>query len=131
MKGLALDYVILFVILLATALVVISLVVYFSDNIKNFLKGKMSEEKVETQTIEAASFSTEQLATYAKACWDKTGENYKQDAICYILRGDMSSVDLDLLENSVSFPLEANFDPTKNIVIVKYVYLGHKIVMEN
>jgi len=131
MKGLALDYVILLIILLATALVVISLVVYFSDSIKRFIQSKTSGNKIEAQTIEATSFSTEQLATYARACWDKTGENYREDAVCYILRGDMSSVDTAALESLVSFPLEANFDPSKNIVVVKYAYIGHKIVMEN
>jgi len=131
MKGLALDYVIKLIILLAVALVVINLVLYFSGQIKQFIRKRTSNTTVNTEIINATSFSTGQLATYARACWDKTGENYKEDAICYILRGNMKSVDVEKLKKLVNFPLEVNFKQDKNIVVIRYSYIGHKIVMEN
>jgi hypothetical protein len=128
LKGLALDYVIKLIILLAVALVVISLVIYFANNVKSFLKSKQ-QPKVKPQIINASSFITSQVKAYMEACWSK-GEEIKEDTLCYILKGDLTQIDKDNLKK-VDFRTSVDFDETKRILIIRYERLGRKVVVEN
>lgn len=134
-QGMALDTVVKFIILIVVALVVIGLVIYFSDDIKNYLKnwlGKSNEVKV--QKIEADSFSTTQVMTYIRGCWDMTGENFHEDVTCYILVGDLSGVDKYALGNTLSSPAEADvskFDPSKTMVIISFEDVGNIVHVES
>jgi diphthamide synthase subunit DPH2 len=139
MKGLALEYVVKWIILLSVALIVISLMVYFSDYIKRWLKGQTSEGKVEVREITKDYFSSGEILAYALSCWDKTGEKYREDAICYILKGDFSNVDTYWIEDEFvkRYPTSPpsidiqNFDTTKDIVIIKFREFDKTIVISN
>ena len=132
MKGLALEYVVKLVILLVVALVVINLILYFSNEIKPIIH-PMDKGEVKTEIIEAKSFSTSQVATYVRACWEKTGPTYDKDEVCYILKGDTTSVDKELLKNLVKdiAIVKDDLNLSKNIIVIKYVFFGHKVVVEN
>ena len=136
MKGiLALDVVVKWIILSVVALVVISLVIYFSDKIRGFIENKMDkDEEIETQMIESDKFSTSQLATYIRGCWDKTGERFYEDVICYILKGDVSGADIDLLEIALEQPAQvdvSNFMPSKKTTIIRFEDLGNIVYVES
>ncbi len=133
MKALALESVIKVVIFTATALVLLNLLLYFSGAIKNFLHSELKpEEKVEAELIEAQSFSSAQIASYINSCWDRTGEYYKGDAVCYILKGDMSSVSVSEVKALVKINTDlSGFDPSKNIAIIEFRDLDNKIVVKS
>lgn len=133
MKALALESVVKFIIMIAAASVLLSLVLYFSEEIKSFIGHKLhKDEKVQTKLIEVSSFTYSQLASYIISCWDKTGEDYNEDVICYILKGDMSSVSSSDIENTIDVPVDlSEFDNTKDIAIIEFDSLGKVIVVKS
>jgi len=134
MKGLALETVVRWIILLVVAAVVISLVLFFYNDIKRFVKSWLEGEKPKAEVIEASKFSTSQVITYIKACWDKTGERFDENIVCYILKGDVSGVDTDLLQNALRSPAQvetSKFDPTKNVTIIRFEDIGNKVIVES
>lgn len=135
MKGdMSLEYIIKFLILLIVAAVVISMLISFSDDIKTKIRDMFGkEEEIKTNSIDADSFSTAQIRTYMNSCWEKTGERYNKDFICYILKGDVSSVDKENLRQGVYgavVVLDA-FDTTKKVTIIRFVDVGNKIIVES
>lgn len=135
MKGLALEAVVKLIILIVVALVVIGLMIYFSDDIKKFVENLFKEEpEPQAEIVESSKFSTAQIRTYMRACWDKTGEKFRKDVICYILKGDVSEVDTDLLSTAVEAPAQVDlskFNPLKNVTIIRFQDLGNKIILES
>ncbi len=139
MKGLALEYIIQWIVLLAVAMIVISIIIYFSENIKRFLKRQTEETRVEPQEIRKGSFSSWEILTYAYACWDKTGERFRKDVTCFYLFGDFSNVDKDwiLQQFSQRYPGDkpridlGSFDTSKEYAKIKFRELDCTIVVEN
>lgn len=134
MRGLALEYVVKWIILLVVALVLINLVIYFSDEIKTFLTNWMEKERPKAEVVEASKFSTAQLITYIKACWDKTGETFKTDVVCFVLKGDVNGVDKNLLLGAVDYPASVDvsgFDTSKKMTLIRFVWGVKKIVVES
>lgn len=135
MKGLALETVVKWIILLVVAGVVINLVLFFSDRIVIFIRGFMEPDKTpKTDIIESDQFSTAQVKTYMRACWDKTGERFDMDVICFVLKGDMSGVDKDSLANAADPPASvdvAKFDKSKNMAVVRFEDIGNRIILES
>jgi hypothetical protein len=135
MKGLALETVVQWIILLVVATVVISLVLYFSDEIKMYVESWMNPgEGPKAEIIESSQFSTSQVKTYMRACWDRTGERFKKDVVCYILKGDVSGVNADDLKNAVETPASidtSKFEQLKNVTIIKFEDVGNKIIVES
>ncbi len=135
MKGLALETVVQWIILLVVATVVISLVLYFSDEIKMYVENWMKpDEGPKAEIIDSSQFSTSQVKTYMRACWDRTGERFKKDVICYILKGDVGSVNVDDLKNAVESPASVDtskFEQLKNVTIIKFEDVGNKIIVES
>jgi len=139
MKGLALEYVIQWIVLLAVAMIVITMITYFSDDIKRFLNRQTKEAKVETMEVNKEYFTSGEIFAYALSCWDKTGERYKEDAVCFYLFGDFSEVDKEWIyeqfldrypEGKPTIDLE-NFDTSKNYAKVKFRRIDFAIVVEN
>ena len=135
MKGLALESIAKWVIILVVVGVVVNLLLFFSDEIKRFIKSSFEEKgEVKPEIIEASKFTTSQLIIYIKSCWDKTGEKYEGNAVCYILKGNVSSVDESLLEECLKPPATidlSKFDKTKNVTIIRFEDIGNRIVVES
>lgn len=134
MKGLALETIVKWVILLTLAVVVINLILFFSDEVKRFIEGLFKAKGWKTEKIEAKEFSTGQLIAFIKACWDRTGENFHEDVVCFILKGDVSKVDKDILKNAITPPPVVNvdnFDTTKKITIIRFEDIGNVVVVES
>lgn len=139
MKGLALEYVIQWIILLAVAMVVISMITYFSGDIKRFLKRQTEETRVEPREIRKEFFSSGEILAYAYACWDKTGERFREDVTCFYLFGDFSNVDKDwILQQFLQRYPEGkpridlgSFDTSKEYAKIKFRELDCAIVVEN
>lgn len=135
MKGMALESVAKWIILSVVAIIIINLTLFFSDKIKNFISIFTNPSgKFKTELIESKEFSTSQLITYIRACWDRTGENFEEDVVCFILRGDMSKVDVLSLGNALTYPASVNttkFDNSKNFAIVRFENLGNRVILEN
>jgi hypothetical protein len=140
MKGLALDYIVQWIILLVLAMVVISIIIYFSDDIKKFINKLMGKQEVKARDIKQTEpFSSGQILAYAFSCWDETGEKYGEDATCFHLYGNFSKVDKDWIKKQFlqRYPEGrpkidlSNFDTSKDYAIVKFRELDYAIVVEN
>lgn len=133
MKALALETVVKFIIFLATASILLSLVLFFSDSIRNYIKEWTQKPEVKTEIIEKDSFTSSQLAAYITSCWDKTGEKYRKDATCYVLKGDMIFVDVNEVKKMTIAPNVdlSSFDNTKGIAIIEFKSLGKVIVVRS
>ena len=135
MKGLALETVVTWIILLVVAAVVISLVLYFSDEIKMYLENWMKgNDEPKTEIIESPQFTTSQVKTYMRACWDRTGETFRKDVVCYILKGNVNGVIAGDLTNAVEQPASVDtskFDRFKSVTIIKFEDVGNKIIIES
>lgn len=133
MKGLALETITNLLILLVLALVVMSLIIYFSDSIKEYIRKTFSKEKIEAKIIEAKEFTTNDLRMYVRACWDRV-RNIREDTICFILKGDFSKVDTNAISASLDFSAildVSKFDKSKTTAIIRYDYLGKIIILES
>jgi len=139
MKGLALEYIIQWIILLAVAMVVISIIIYFSDDIKRFLKRQTQEDSVKPIEIKKDVFSSEEILAYTYSCWDKTGERYREDATCFYLFGKFNNVDKDWImqqflrrypEGRPRIDLRY-FDTSKEYAKIIFRELDYTIVVEN
>ena len=131
----ALEYVVKILILVAVAAVVMNIILIFSGDIqlqvREFFGPK--EKSVETETIEAENFSSSQIRNYIKSCWEKTGEKYEKDAICYILKGNVSSVtqaDIQTVEG-VNKVNTGKFDNKKTVTIIGFRDLWDEIYVES
>lgn len=134
MKGLALETVVKWIILLVVAGVVINLIFFFSEDIKRFLEVHMGREGVKAEVIESEEFSTSQLKTFIRACWEKTGETFREDVVCYILRGSVSGVDPTALKNALEPPASvdvSNFDPSKKVTLIRFEDVGNRVIVES
>jgi len=135
MKGLALESVVKWIILIVAAGVIINLVFFFYDDIKRFVENWINPtSEFETEIVEADVFSTAQVMTYIRACWDRTGERFKKDVICYILKGDVSGVDVNMLNAAVEAPAQVDttgFNPTEKTTIIRFEDVGNKIIVES
>jgi len=135
MKGMALEVVVKWIILSVVALVVIGVVMFFADEIKEYVKEMFGNNKdVKTEKITAEKFSESQIKTYIQSCWDKTGDKYEGDVICYILKGDVSGVDVDVLQNSLSdqdLVDLVDFDPSITTTTIRFVGIGNTIYVES
>lgn len=135
-KGfLALEYVVKLAILLVVAFVVINLIFYFSGETKTWVTDLFfpKEEKVETEIVKPVfPFTNNQVKSYVKSCWDKTGEDYDKDVVCYNLKGDFNKVDWQinkLKPGGINLKLKGPF-PQKGIVMVRFKDIGDKIILE-
>lgn len=134
MKALALETIVKLMILLVLALVVSNLIIYFSNSLKKFIGSHFEKKEFETETIESKEFTTQQLMTYIRTCWHRTGEKFDKDVICFILKGDVSKVKKDDLIYAVEFPAVvdvSNFDPIQKVTIIRFQHLGKVIVIES
>ncbi|MFZ8829935.1 MAG: hypothetical protein ACO2OO_00565 [Candidatus Aenigmatarchaeota archaeon] len=139
MKGLALEYIVQWIILLTVAMIVISMVIYFSDDIKRFLARQTKESKVTPHEIKKDYFSSGEILTYVFSCWDKTGEKYREDATCFYLFGDFSKVDKAWVEDKFKERYPGgipridlrNFDTSKSYAKVVFKEWYKAIVVEN
>jgi hypothetical protein len=135
-QGMALETVVKFIIFIIVALVVIGIVMYFSDDIKRYLSNMFGggNKDVNVTVITADSFSTEEVKVYIRGCWDMTGTNFHKDATCYVLVGDLSKVNKYALINAVSTPAEvdvSNFNPSNKIVKISFEEVDDTIHVES
>jgi len=137
LKGLALESVARWIILSVVIMVVIGIVLYIADSIREFVKSNIVGEKneVKTEVVEADSFTTSQVANYIRLCWEKTGLKYKGDAVCYVLEGDMSHVDKQKVKEMVEKEEIAvdvtYFDTSKGHAVIMFKDLGNIVVVKN
>lgn len=133
MKGMALETVIQWIILIVVAGVIFNLIFFFSDEVKRVIGQFTKGEKPKTETINSNVFSTSQIKTYMKSCWDKTGEKFQEDLTCYILRGDVNGVDPNSLMD-IDYPANvdiSNFYLDEKVTIIKFEDVGNKIILES
>jgi hypothetical protein len=140
MKALALEYVVQWIILLTVAMIVISMIIYFSGDIKRFLWKQTQETKVEPRDIKKEKpFSSGEILTYAFSCWEKRGEKCRGEAVCFYLFGNFTSVDKNWVlqqflqrypEGKPKIDLN-NFDTSKDYAKVRFRELDCAVVVEN
>jgi hypothetical protein len=130
MKGnLALDTIVGWIILLVAAGVVIGLIFHYSGILPPIIN---PTENPETEYVEAKSFSESQIDTYARLCWDKTGETFNKDFICYVLKGNIAYINPKDVEGDFGdYVIVANFNNTKAILTIRFEDIGNKIIIEN
>jgi predicted DNA-binding protein YlxM (UPF0122 family) len=127
MKGMALQIIAELMIAIVAILIVVSLMGFYSEQIKDFFNGIFYKNDYScAEIINSTSFSTSQLKTSIMACWDKCGKKY-QNKICYVLTGDVSGVDSNALKNSLDSPLSVDiskFDKSKKTTMIKTMNKG-------
>jgi hypothetical protein len=133
MKGMALETVVQWIILIVVAGVVLNLIFFFSDDIKRIIGGFTKGNEPKPIEVEADKFSTSQVKTYMRACWDKTGERFQEDMICYLLRGDVSGVDpKSLADIGYNVTVDTSkFIRTQKVTIIRFQDVGNKIIVES
>jgi hypothetical protein len=140
MKALALEYIVQWIILLTVAMIVISMIIYFSGDIKRFLWKQTQETKVEPRDIKKEKpFSSGEILTYVFSCWEKIGEKCGGEAVCFYLFGNFTSVDKNwvLLQFLQRYPEGKpkidlnNFDTSKDYAKVRFRELDCAVVVEN
>jgi len=139
MKALALEYIVQWIILLTVAMVIISMVIYFSDDIKRFIKRQTEDSIVQPREIRKQNFMSGEILTYAYSCWDKTGEKYREDVVCFYLFGNFTNVDKDWIFNQFSqrYPDGkpridlTNFNTSKEYAKIRFRWVDLAIVVEN
>jgi hypothetical protein len=139
MKALALEYIVQWIILLTVAMVIISMVIYFSDDIKRFIKRQTEDSIVQPREIRKQNFMSGEILTYAYSCWDKTGEKYREDVVCFYLFGNFTNVDKDWVFNQFSerYPDGkpridlTNFNTSKEYAKIRFRWVDLAIVVEN
>jgi hypothetical protein len=139
MKALALEYIVQWIILLTVAMVIISMVIYFSDDIKRILKRQTEDSIVQPREIRKQNFMSGEILSYAYSCWDKTGEKYREDVVCFYLFGNFTNVDKDWVFNQFSqrYPDGkpridlTNFNTSKEYAKIRFRWVDLAIVVEN
>jgi hypothetical protein len=139
MRGLALDYIVQWIILLTVAMVIITMIIYFSDDIKRFIKRQTEDSSVQPKEIIKQNFSSGEILTYAYSCWDKTGEKYREDVVCFYLFGNFTNVDKNWIFNQFSrrYPDGkpridlTSFDTSKEYAKIRFRRIDLAIVVEN
>jgi hypothetical protein len=89
---------------------------------------------IKSETDEPIVFSTSQVMTYIRSCWDMTGPNFHEDTKCYILIGDLNGVDKTSLEDALSSPAQVDaskFDPYKSTAIISFEDVGNIVHIES
>jgi hypothetical protein len=132
LKGLALEIAFKWVILSAVGLVIIGMILFFSGNIRDFLKNLFQGNETNGAVVmESSSFSTSQIRTFIKACWDRYGSS-RAGAICYALKGSVNNVDINSLVDALGSEGIVDitkFDNTKNTTVIKSA--GKTILVES
>jgi len=127
MKGMALQIIAELMIAIVAILIVVSLMGFYSEQIKDFFNGIFYKNEYSgAEMINSTSFTTSQLKTFIMACWDKYGKKF-QSKICYVLTGDVSSVDSSALINSLDKPASVDiskFDKFKKTTVIKTMSKG-------
>ncbi|MCK4429024.1 MAG: hypothetical protein KAU95_01510 [Candidatus Aenigmarchaeota archaeon] len=132
MKGdLALDTIVGWIILLVMAVVVIGIIFHYSDTAKNILVTD-PEEQPEAESFEYEVISESQMKTLIQSCWAKTGENFNKDFICFIVKGDMSSIAPEYLEGEQEgyTVVMDEFDNTKTMATIEFEDIGNKVIVK-
>jgi hypothetical protein len=134
LKGLALEYVIKFMILVVATIVVISFIVSYSEQIREFfVRLKNTNKDYGQKVINCdSSCTTSQLKTFIIACWEKYKKMGYKNEICYALLGDVSKVDENVLKNSLEQPNLVDiskFDKSKKTTVIKA--LSNGIIVES
>jgi hypothetical protein len=121
-----------FLVIMVVLAIGIGLVTLYTQNSKAFL-GETANGKYNTSMVQAKSFSDSQIKLYLRSCESMVQEKMDEDFTCYILEGDMASVNLkNLTETSQKIPRDVSGFNTKNAIAeIKYDALLKKIVIVN
>ena len=135
MKGLALEYVFRMMILLVTVVVIVSLIVKFSNDIQGVVKGfvckffpcEKKECKTEVKSLQV--ISSRDIINHARGCLAKNmgiPPIEQKSCICYILTADSwNTRDLQsTIPEDLAGKLKINTDFSKPVVVVEYVDPG-------
>jgi len=133
LKGMAIELIFKWIILVVMLLIAIGLIIYFSNNIKEFLNNFFQNKEPQGGiVVDSPTFSSSQLKTYIKACWDKYGNKTYSETICYILKGNVNGVDPSSLTSTLqSSDLvdTTKFNNQNSLTVVKDT--GRKIAVES
>ena len=127
MAQLALEYIIRLIILVVVALVIISLILTFQQNIVTFWDGFANPPTTfpNAVVIERTSFTSTGVANFIEGCWS-SNEGSQEDNECYFLLGDVSTVDpltvISSINPDIIAPNKVVFDVTSmtDALIISY-----------
>ena len=146
MKGdLALEYIFRVAIMLVVVIVVVALILKFSDTIKktvsDFIKQMFGEKTTSKfpENKEKDSFTSAEVRTYIDSCysyWTSLEEVDQKDIVCYVLlskvpfnetvtKGDI----VNSLSPSIRDKVEIKTDFSLTHVSIKFESLGDKIIV--
>jgi len=136
----ALETIFKILILLVAVAVIIGLIISFSDQVRNIVKGFINKffGKPATQDfpkqIEKDSFSASEIASYIESCYStmtSVPEDEQKDTNCFLLIGKSfeSSGILERVSSSIRNNVEIRADFTRGILIIGFQDVGNKIIV--
>ncbi|MFH0711019.1 MAG: hypothetical protein V1944_00405 [Candidatus Aenigmatarchaeota archaeon] len=150
MKGqMSLEYVFRIIILIVTVIVIIGLILNFSNDIKSavdeftckFFPCSNEKNCPDKKTIEKNSFISQEISTYIQSCdscYSSIPEGDQKDVVCYLLIGKTSpyfQADKTVILNTLSSGLRNRTEITSSfssqIVKIEFKELGNKIVVSS
>ena len=133
MKGIALETIAQLTIVAVAALIAISLIIFYQDQIKEVINKLIHPDSDSGAiTVNSTEFITSQVRTYIITCWDKYKKVSSQGKVCYYLIGDVFNVDTTVLVISLDQPAIVDisgFDRTKDNTEIKTTRNG--IIVES
>lgn len=93
----------------------------------------ISKENYNTSIVESESFSTSQIVLYMRSCASKSSENSDEDFTCYILKGDMSSVNnTEVASSLLEYDIDiSDFSNQKEIASIEYDHITKTVYLKN
>ena len=140
-KGqMALETIFKLLILLVAVIVIVGLIMRFSDDVRNVVKefvnklfGKPPTQEFPKQ-IEKDSFSSGEIASYVESCYTaitSLAETDQKDTNCFLLVGrNFESVGiLDKVSPTIRDHVEIRADFTRGVLIIQFQDLGNKVIV--
>jgi len=133
LKGLALEIIFKWSLLIVVAMIAIGLIFFFRDNIRKFFENFFNTDQTDGgRVVNSTSFSESQVKTFIKACWDKYNSTHINEVLCYVLQGDVRGVQPDSLLTTLDSKDLVDVTKFNNQIAVTFIKsTGRKILVES
>lgn len=130
MAELALEYIVKIIILLVAAVVIISLILTFQQDILRWwtgITGDKDKPSTEPQVIKKDTFTEREIASFIAGCWSANKGSTK-DAECYFLLGNNLNSFAGVTQQGIQNSLSQNIIPSDK-VIFEFTTIGNALVI--
>ncbi len=130
MAELALEYIVKIIILIVAAIVIISLILTFQQDIMRWwggITGPDSKNPPKAEVIERDSFTDREVASFIAACWSEH-QGSTEDAECYFLLGKTAGSFAGVTQTGITNSLSQNII-TSDKVVFEFTTIGNALAI--